>query len=502
MELNKSVESVVLKAQELRLKEGASDLYAEHILLILLKCLDESMEDAPELSFKDLKLVDKYASEWFDDLAGAADELEAGLGKKEPSMYESGMAMLERAGNLAPDGVVTLEYIMKAIEKNPSPLVEAVMGKEVDPYATVPESTFQPVKPPVHVKEKPPVEPPHVHVENKPVVEKKEDKDDNGEGLTPSQFIALLELMAHVQENKNDRFEQAGSNGHVVKKRTKMGLINYRGGKVAAAIQYFLLSIGLPFLIMVVLDLAFGWVSAPTKPIQEFIINIITTAGLFSVGTGIALLLGQKSNAFGNFLEMLCDLTLIYCVAQSYVSAWGYSPWPLRVKIGVVIAVLLCLIIRSALFSHLRDQGDLIKTKIMFKKREGTPGKVFFETVSNALILPAIVLSVIWLFNITLPGWLAKTLLIIAFFIVNSLGLTMWICLSMRSDYASHRKGRGLIKFCLSMRLFITPCLLVFFLGKIFAWLPFKKWIIIVMIVYVVIMTLGAIIYAVSEQKK
>ena len=128
----------------------------------------------------------------------------------------------------------------------------------------------------------------------------------------------------------------------------------------------------------------------------------------------------------------------------------------------------------------------------------GTPSKIFFQYVTKIAVYPFFVLAIIWIFRLTLPGWLSKTLMIMGFCYFWNVLNTMFSCLVMSSEL---RRGAGkkFLVFCKSLVTSLFIPALVVFLYKLFMWGQIKTWVLIVLTIYTVLSTILSIVYAVVQ---
>ena len=125
----------------------------------------------------------------------------------------------------------------------------------------------------------------------------------------------------------------------------------------------------------------------------------------------------------------------------------------------------------------------------------GTPSKIFFQYVTKIAVYPFFVFAIIWIFRLTLPYWIGRTLMIMGFCYFRNVLNTMCSCLVMSCELHG---GAGR-KFCIFCKSFITSLFIpafVAFLYNIFAWGPMKTWVLVVLAIYTVLTTILSITYA------
>ena len=329
------------------------------------------------------------------------------------------------------------------------------------------------------------------------------------EGLTTSQLGALLALFALAQSQQTDELRQnvhpgagrsPGQGGPIqggqpiggqktpkVKKRTKMGLFTYRGGTVAAAIQYFLFGLIVPFVILVgvaaVVNKVTGGAADRATGFPMFLIYLYISVWIFYLLRGVALLFGIASSAFGNFLDILCDFFLIRMVIISIQSAWYMPTIPVWLRVIASAAAYLVLNVGIVLFDHLRDEGDYTKTRLNFQNKEGTVGKIYFQSLAESCRLPLLIFFIIWIPHLKVPALVVHILWILGFFWVWNNVFNAYFMLCVRCDKGHHR-GLAFFQFLHAAHLFMTITEFVVFLHWHFQWFPMKRWVMIVLGIY------------------
>lgn len=466
MELNSSTQELLTRAQMLRLSHNSGSLTQEHILLSALCAADEGYldpEDAPELN--------AVLSALLTDASAARAELQNRLnGGNVPE--SDGMAAISAAGDRAErrnDGVITPALLCEALFESPSPLIRSLM--RIDPAATVAE----PEDDEDDEEQLPFAGTPDSDSESDDwedswnSVSSDDDDAEDDSGVTDSVVQDFLSALAHAMESANA--EQKPNN---LKKKTKLGWFTFRGGVFAAAVQYFLLCAALLFGIPILLEAAFGWVSAPPSHFAAFLVDAVISICFYAILNGASLLLGQISNAFGNFLQTLSHMTLAYMLSASVPEAWALPVWPVWLRAVLSVALILILRLHITLYEFLSDQSDPFTTKILFKDTTGSAGKIFFLSLSKAAKWPMIVLLCFWTLGKTPAPWLQKVFWIVGFLLAYGVLTDMWVCLAKKKEASRSSRGEGLLRFFLFFHALMSVPFLILFLHWLFVWTPVR----------------------------
>lgn len=460
MELSKSAQEVVTQAQKLRLETGGTELCAEHLFygILLLACYLEEPMDKPEFHVEGKKTRALLEEKIF-SVAGAKHILKDNA-RRDASHFQAA-PVLGRAMELAGDGKLTAPDLARALLENPTPVVKSILSANGGEFAAEDAKYRGGPK--------------------KGAPKAKPESD-----LRPSQVLPYLYALMEENGKQEAAFrENAEKAGQKVRRRTKMGLFTYHGGAVAAAIQYFLFGLLVPFAVIMVLDLVTGAVRTPPSPPAVFFMDCYAVLWLFYLLWGVVLVLGRANNALGCFFGILSALALIFMLNASVADALAASPVWLRV-ISSIIAFLVT-VFGSGLFDHLRSEADAEKTHIQytFKRIEGTPSKIFFQLVTTELQAPLLVICWYWIFTPEIPLWLNRALWIMGFCWVFNIFMILYTCLDLRLQASIRRgRGKGLVKFLRALHLFMGIPELVVYLHWVFGWLPVKTWVIAVLAVY------------------
>jgi hypothetical protein len=206
---------------------------------------------------------------------------------------------------------------------------------------------------------------------------------------------------------------------------------------------------------------------------------------MFYLSRGINKLMGLIGKALGHFLDLVSDCLLLLALSEAAKLAYTLPETPAWMRVAVCVGSLLILLIGSALFQHLTDQGDVAKTKIMFQNVEGTPGMIFFRFLTKELIFPLVVFAVFWIFRIGVPAWAKNVFHIYAFFWVWNVIMIMWNCLALRYKNSRRRhRGQVLVRFLGSQHIFLLLPGLTLYLHWLFQWFPIHTWVIVLFCIY------------------
>lgn len=459
MELSSSAKKIITNAQALKIKNDHDTLCAEHLLYGVLLLGKENSDDG--------RKVRSYLEKEMQNPDAALTQLKADA-EQDSSYFKDAAPVLGRATELAGTGEIGAMTLAQAVMEANTPTILALKGLRA-----------------VHGQPAP----------NKPEPENKERELSNNE------LALLLLLMAAAHNSQKDELvHNTGNrgNGPRVRRRTKMGPFTYRGGTVAAAFQYFLFGILVPVAVIAVLQRFTGFLDRPAPPFLMFVEGTVFCLWMFYLARGAALLIGIFNGALANFMDILLDIILIAAEVRIIQTAWRLPVVPVWLRVIACIAVFLVLVVGGTLYDYLKDEGDATKARFTFMNLKGTPSKIFFQYVTKIVVFPFLVFSIIWIFRLTLPNWLSKTLMIMGFCYVWNVLNTMCSCLVMSCEMQGG-SGRGFLIFIKSLTssLFIPG--LVAFLFNIFMWGPMKTWVLIVLAIYTILATILTTVYAVAQ---
>ena len=492
MELSKSTQEVITQAQMLRLETGAESLCLEHVyygLLLMASYLDAPM-NAEEYR-KEAKELRKYLETKNRSIASAKHQLSRDA-KEDSSLFVDARPMLGRAAEMAGSRQIAPMDLAKAIQEDPSPTIRALNGlkipaleKEDARYSPVvrPNPQPQPVKPPVQ-----PVKPP-VQPVKPPVQPVKPQSSVSGTGV---QNHDLGDIVAAIQQL--DRLNVQQKPKH---RKTRLGLITFRGGRVSAAVQYFLIFGLLPFGLLFALQHFTGYVCTPPGPWAAFGVRAFVVLWAFLICRGIGHVIGFGSRSFGLFLRILMTNALVFGFAWAYRTAFELAEYPVWMKYVCGVLGIVILALGTVLFERLKYTPAEQRKRITYGNYTGRTGKVMFQMLMQQLIPPALFLGIWWIHGSAVPDWSLKAMWIVGFISVwGTLG-TVFSCLALRAEAGwSRGTGKGFFKFMRSFYTFMVIPLLVLFLHWLFDWNPVQLWVWIVLGVYTLLMFAGSVIYA------
>ena len=489
MELSVSAKKIITNAQAFRVENNHNSLCIEHLLygVLLLgressydgrrvrEFLDREM-DNPDVALTQLKMEAKDLEQYFRDAA----------------------PVLGRATELSGGGEIGAMHLAQAVLESKTPTVIKLkkMRNVVDPGKKQEE--------PVRRQPEPAQRRPEPAQRQPQPAQRQPEPAQNGKELSANDLALLLMLMAAASNNQKEELVHNTGNrggrggGPRVKRRTKMGLFTYRGGTVAAAFQYFLFGILIPVGIVALVQHFTNFLGRPATPLLMFVTGTLFCLWVFYLARGVALLLGMASGALGNFLNIVCDVTLIVALVRVIQTSWNMPVVPAWLRVIASIAILLVLMIGTTLYEYLKDGGRVGSARFTFMNLKGSPSKIFFQYVTKIMVYPFVIFAIIWIFHLTLPGWLSKAFLILGFGYFWNILNTACSCLVMSSEL----HGGGGRKFLIFLKNFVSflfiPAL-VMYLHKIFMWSPAKTWVMIVLAVYMLLMTILSIVYAAQQ---
>ena len=473
MELTKAAEACISQAHMQRMSAGVHDnLCVEHVffgLLAMARYLDPPY-NKPEY-VEEGKAVRAILAPKVRSIESASWQLRKDA--RDPNAgYIDASAVIGRAAEMAENAGadLTATILAKAVLESPSPAMLAVC-EVFDPECAKEDEKYQAAKP-VHAK---------------PLEEQSEQKPKEDSAPTASQLGALLAMLAALEDEQHDTLKQGANRqkGPKIKRRTKLGLFTYRGGTVAAFLQYFLFGALIPCAALFALEYFTGAVTGSAAPFTRFLVGAFIVLWMFYLARGVNKLMGLIGKAFGHFLDLVSDCLLLLGLSEAAKLAYSLPETPIWMRAVVCVGSLLILLVGLALYRHLTDQGDVTKTKIMFQNVEGTPGMIFFRFLTKELIFPLTVFAVFWIFRIGVPPWVEKVFYLYAFFWAWNVIMIMWNCLALRYK-SSHRRHRGqvLVRFLGSQHIFLLLPGLALYLHWLFQWFPMRTWVIVLYGIY------------------
>ncbi len=461
MDLSVGVRASISEAQKFAVKGGSKDLCIEHVLyglLMLSRYLD------PPLNRPELQKEGKEVRALLSDYIGSIESAAWVLGNQAHALgFNSAATAIGRASEIAEHAgkrEIDAVSLAKAVMESPTPGIRDLMAVRLEECAARDEKYKRAAEP---------------------------DMEEPNEEISTSQLAAMLAFLAGLANNQHEslKYGSQKQKGGRLKRYTKVGLFTYRGGTVAAAIQYFLFGLLVPLALLFGLDRLTGIITAPQTPFASFGAYTLIVLWLFYLAKGVSKLVGLKSKSFGHFLDILVVSALCVALARGGLLAYGVADTPTWLRAVLCVVLFLVLSVGGGMFPHLADQGDPAKTKIMFQNVKGTPGMIFFRFFTRELITPLVFFAVIWIFRIAIPLWLEKVFYICAFLWAWNIVYTMWSCVKLRYENTIRvHRGEGLFRFLAAQHGLLLAPGLGLYLHWLFGWFPMQTWVIVVYCAY------------------
>lgn len=494
MELSNSAREMIVQAQTLLLNTGGNKLCVEHLFYGVL-LLADYLE--PPLNKAEFRKDGEKVRAWLEDgrllsVAAARKQLRQDA-EDGGSMFVDAAPVLGRAAEIAGGSEIGAMELARAVMETSSPTVRALCGL-TNPRVADEDARY-------HQKAQKKAEPSPGRGGGNAGAAAGKDK------ATSSQIEALLALLALANSRQTDELRQNAKPRAAAQKpgkpkvvrRTKMGLFTYRGGTAAAAFQYFLFGILVPGAVLAgisfIVNKTTGGSFGRMQSLFDFLLYAFISVWIFYLARGVSLLFGLISCAFGNFLDILLDMGLIALLVTAIKYAWHMPVVPVWLRVVSCAVAFLVLSTGIVLFDHLRDEGDVTKTRVNFQNKQGTPGKIFFQSLAENCRVLLLVFAILWITRITPPAVIVHILWILGFFWVWNNVFNAYACLCIRCTSGRHR-GLAFFQFLHAAHLFFIIPEFVFFLHWHFQWFPMKHWVMIVLGVYSVIAFFFSIMYA------
>ena len=263
-------------------------------------------------------------------------------------------------------------------------------------------------------------------------------------------------------------------------RRTKLGLITYRGGKVAAAIQYYLLGILAPVAVFAILEATLHLFTEPMKPIIEYLCMGFVVCWFGYLIRGVNLMIGWKNKYVGLFLNVLLDILMLGLLVEGAAVEFFHSVEPLWLKVVLFAATLGFLLGGSEVIDRIpHEEDEEISTLLLRKEREGSAAKILTAYALRLLTLPCYLAFPAWIMNVTAPLWAERVLRLLGFALLWIFFFNVWDCVTMRAELPKYRytARKKLLKFFENAHLLMVVPELVLYLHYVFAWNPMKKWV-------------------------
>lgn len=498
MELSKSAQEVITQAQMLRLEGDSDQLCQEHILygLLLMACyLDPPMNGAEYR--EEAKELRKFLLTKMHCISAPKTKLRLSALNNDKGLFVDGSATIGRAAEIAGSRPITPLDLAKAVHENPSMVVKAMSAvnlpgtdkkyeeKKPEPAVKPQQTAISSVQSaPVRPTPKPTPKPAPVRQNPSPAPRPTPAQNNNAGNL--NDIAEALRALDRLNAASKPR-----------KKRRKIGFITYRGGTVAAFIQYFLLLLVIPAATLFAVEHFTGSVCAPPTPWIAFAVRAVLLVWAFLVARGVWRIVGLWSKSFSLFLRILTDLALIAGLTVSVKTIFSYPEYPLWLKIVSGLLGILALSVGTALYELLNYSDAQKRRKIKYSRNEGPVPKVIFKTITGQLLLPLAMAVGLWAYNKPLENWQEKVYWILGFLCAWAIPNTIFTCLHIRYAASWCRDGgEGFFTFLRAFYTFLFIPLLVLFLHWLFAWQPIQLWVLIVLGVYTLLVLIGSISYA------
>lgn len=485
MELSKSAQEVITQAQMLRLEGDSDQLCQEHILygLLLMACyLDPPMNG--EEYREEAKELRKFLLTKMHCISAPKTKLRLSALNNDKGLFVDGSATIGRAAEMAGSRPITPLDLAKAVHENPSMVVRAMSavnlpGTDKKYEEKKPEPAVKPQQAAISGVQSAPVRP-----TLKPTPKPTPAQNNNAANL--NDIAEALRALDRLNAATKPR-----------KKRSKIGFITYRGGTVAAFIQYFLLLLAIPAATLFAVEHFTGYVCAPPTPWIAFAVRAVLLLWAFLVARGVWRIVGLGSKAFSLFLRILTDLALIAGLTVSCKTIFEMPDYPIWLKLSAGVLGIVTLSAGTALYELLNYSDAQKRRKIKYSSNEGPVPKVIFKTITGQLLLPLAMGVGLWAYNKPLDDWLEKVYWILGFLCAWAIPNTVFSCLHIRYAASWCRDGHeGLFTFLRAIYIFLFIPLLVLFLHWLFGWSPVQLWVWIVLGAYTLLALIGSFSYA------
>lgn len=264
------------------------------------------------------------------------------------------------------------------------------------------------------------------------------------------------------------------------KRKTQMGPFRYRGGKIAAAVKYYLWGIFVPLLGLSVLDYFTSILSAPANKGVEYLGIALVMGWLFYLVRGVNLMIYRKNVNWGFFLDILEDILLLWILGGGVSLTFYNGSDPLWLKLCLFVATLALLAFGGIMIEELPEDDDFAFVNTVFWRLQyGSASRMMLKSTFWILMIPVCIAFPLWMLDRTLPLWAARTLQLAGFFAVWFYLFTLWDCLKERYDLFIMRNARGkkLVVFFQSFHILFTLGELVLWLHYVFDWSPMRLWV-------------------------
>ena len=290
---------------------------------------------------------------------------------------------------------------------------------------------------------------------------------------------------------------------------TRFNGIRFRGGVGKAAILYALLGSIAVFLIYSIL-VALAVKHSDTSAVLIALTQALLTMIGFILCKTVLGLIARKRESNARFYETIVASFALYSIVSAFLqtdlirSSLGY----------ILVKALTCVVILTYIWVMATKIGELpnrnginILVKNLAFKREGSPDKVYFQTLLTHCTIPIVIATVFWCMNRSFADWFLVYLLLVVWddFRILPLYRAEAIPSIEKKKRASmsntvdepiektilKKKNRyALISLQIGMWGLFG---IFFFAASRFAWLPLPKWALIPLIIYGVIYVIATL---------
>lgn len=552
MEVTKGTEEVLTQVQMILLEREGEEICAEDIFCALLSFASEKDPENKEYA-KEAGAVRSMLEKEIRDLASAREEL-LRLGKSSASTFTPAEAVLGRAAELCGENDLSAEHLCRAVLEMKTPVIEKLCNTSkspedekkpvknliMDSLETVSDihGSFTEVMNPEEqessfiqqdtvfinsfasgVEEHPSISSYDtdsavlnelmklISEENKGVnagkekeekerieAEKREKERKERERLEKERKEADKKEKERLERERIQQQQQRQQ-----RRKTKLGLFSYRGGPGAAAAQYFLFGLFVPFIILCVLELSTGALSKPLGNGAQFVLEAFVVLWGYYLVRGINLIIEWGNIFFGFFLNVIGDVSALFLLTKDAEMHFYSGNAPVWLKCLFFSVSLVILYFGGKVMESLPDKEDMMIDAVRHRKMtKASVSKLVFSDALETLWYPFFYFSLLWILNRQLRPWAEKAAWIIAFFVVWIFFFNLWDSLTKRAELPSLRytSRKGLLSFFESAHILMALPEFVVGLHYIFNWHPMKIWVMLVLGLVSVFAVIGSIINA------
>ncbi len=471
MKFSQSAQEVIYQAHQLQTNTNKDMLCVEHILyglLLMANYLDEPFND---MKYRDeAKNLRSYLKRNISSIASATYQIKKDAEDDSGAFFKTATPLLEAALRYSDGETIGVMDLAKATMDCDTPTLLAIRYLNVNGVAARDAKYGEYIEKPVTPANPEPAEDKRVF-----------------NSSTATKMLAFLALLAAAEERQQDQLRE-NSNIKIkkkkVKQKTKLGLFTYHGGTFAAAVQYYLFGLLIPFALMFGIEKLFGAFTAPANPFVAFLTYTFIILWAYYLLRGTGMLLGLLNNALGEFVQIFSTLALVGSFTFAIDKAWALPATPLWLKIISFLLAFLILFFGSALYAFLKSEEDITKTKIQVGNKKGTAGKLFFQYLTSQFLIPLIIFGIFWIFRIPLKPVVINIFYILGFIWVWSIIFNFFTYITIYNKVSKKRKFPGTVRFFYMLHLTLFAPELVMALHYIFNWFPMKTWVIVVLSIF------------------